>query len=68
MKTMKGKLGKDSMTSSLNNINLLFGATCSKLVASLAKSDNPSLATIAGSDFGFFASKTVKRFISRKIC
>ena len=65
---MIGKLGKDSITSSLYNINLLYSAICSKLVASLAKSDNPSLATIAGSDFGLFASKTVKWFISRKIC
>ena len=49
-KTIKGKLGKDSMTSSLYKVSK----------CKLSKVSNPSLATTAGSDLFFLAAKTVK--------
>ena len=49
-KTMKGKLGKDNITSSLYKSTNV----------SSTKSGNPGLETIARPDLGFFADKTVK--------
>ena len=55
---MKGKLGKDSITSSLFKINK----------CKLSKVRQLSLATIAGPDLSFLATKTVKWFISSEPC